>query len=105
MRIASFNVENMFCRPKALNTAGWATGTQKDVLAAYAALAELFQKHKYSTADREHILKLLDTLGVAQSDESEWAFRRRSPGQLLRRPVARRESSRPDTGHGLAEVR
>jgi endonuclease/exonuclease/phosphatase family metal-dependent hydrolase len=86
MLLASFNVENLFRRPKALNTVGWDDGKPKEVLAAYARLEDTFQRQTYSAADKKRILELLATLGLLRSDESEWAFLRRSRGQLLRRP-------------------
>ncbi len=86
MRLASFNVENLFRRPKALNTVGWDDGPGRQVLAAYAELEALFQRTAYGTPEKERILTLLDTLGLLRSDESEWAFLRRARGQLVRRP-------------------
>lgn len=86
MRLACFNVENLFRRPRALNTAGWQAGHAVAVLTAYQKLEEVFHKTRYDSADRESILKHLKTLGLVSSDESQWAFLRRSRGQLLRRP-------------------
>jgi endonuclease/exonuclease/phosphatase family metal-dependent hydrolase len=86
MRLASFNVENLFRRPKALNTVGWDTGERQLVLSAFGELQGIFEKHVYTEADKARILKLLDTLGVLKTDESQWVFLRRSRGQLVRRP-------------------
>ena len=41
MRLASFNVENLFARAKALNGQSWAVG--KPVLAAQAELSSLLE--------------------------------------------------------------
>ena len=41
-RIASYNVENLFARPKAFNTADWSIG--RPALKAYGKVNELFQK-------------------------------------------------------------
>ena len=84
MRIAAFNVENLFNRAKALNNETWAEG--KPVLEAYARLSKLFEKERYSAADKRAILKELDVLGLKKSDESEYVWLRRSRGALLKRP-------------------
>ncbi len=83
MRLASFNVENLFQRPKALNNETWQEG--KPILDAYAELQALFEHATYSDADRTRILELLEALGLRDSDESKWAYLRRSRGQLLAR--------------------
>jgi hypothetical protein len=83
VRLASFNVENMFQWPKALNADSWAAG--KPVLEAYAALQALLEHSIYSDADRDAIIARLVELGLRDSDESEWAYLRRSRGQLLAR--------------------
>jgi endonuclease/exonuclease/phosphatase family metal-dependent hydrolase len=83
MRLASFNVENMFQRPKALNTDTWQAGAP--VLEAYAELQALFEHTTYTDPDRERIVALLEKLGLRDSDESQWAYLRRSRGQLLSR--------------------
>jgi endonuclease/exonuclease/phosphatase family metal-dependent hydrolase len=86
MRIAAFNVENLFNRAKALNNETWAEG--KPILEAYARLSKLFEKERYSAADKNAILKELDFLGLKKSDESEYLWLRRSRGALLKRPRA-----------------
>jgi len=83
MRLASFNVENMFRRPRVLNAASWSTG--RPILEAYAALQELLERRAYSKPSKTRIIDLVHRLGLASSDESEWVLLRRSRGQLLRR--------------------
>lgn len=84
MRIAAFNVENLFNRAKALNNETWAEG--KPILEAYARLSKLFEKDPYSAADRKAMLKELDFLGLKNSDEGNYVWLRRSRGALLKRP-------------------
>ena len=86
MRLGAFNVENLFRRPKAINTLGWNEGKGREVLAAYAALEHVFQETTYGAAEKKRILDLLTTLGLLRSDDSQWAFLRRGRGELLRRP-------------------
>ena len=83
MRIASYNVENLFRRPVALQQETWAQG--RPVLEAFGELQLLFEQPVYSAVDKQRILQLLGDLGLLKSDESKWAFLRRTRGQLLRR--------------------
>jgi hypothetical protein len=62
MRIASFNVENLFERAKALNLQSWAAG--KPVLAAQAELNALLKETVYTDAIKARILELLGTLDI-----------------------------------------
>jgi endonuclease/exonuclease/phosphatase family metal-dependent hydrolase len=83
MRLASFNVENMFQRPRVLNARDF--DTNRPILDAYGSLQGILAQDQYSDADKTRIVDLLHKLGLASSDESEWAFLRRSRGQLLSR--------------------
>ncbi|MGI8720765.1 MAG: hypothetical protein ACR2JG_00920, partial [Geodermatophilaceae bacterium] len=84
MRIASYNVENLFARAKALNQDSWAAG--RPVLQAHAELSQLLQEDTYDDAVKTRILMLLDKLGLTRSDESEFVRLRKIRGRLLRRP-------------------
>src|SRR5919107_393585 len=83
MRIASFNLENLFRRPKVLNQATWDAGSE--VLDAYARLQRILGKPKYEAEDKARIVELLDALGLSRGDESDWVILRRNRGQLLSR--------------------
>jgi endonuclease/exonuclease/phosphatase family metal-dependent hydrolase len=83
VRIASYNVENMFRRPVALNQATWAKG--RPILEAYSELQALLEQASYSAADKTQIVELLTSLGLLKSDESRWAILRRTRGQLVTR--------------------
>jgi endonuclease/exonuclease/phosphatase family metal-dependent hydrolase len=85
MRLASFNLENIFDRAKALNQATWAAG--KPALEAVARLNQIFGKTAYTAADRTAILAGLTKLGLAKSDEGgPFARLRQNRGHLLKRP-------------------
>jgi predicted extracellular nuclease len=84
MRIASFNVDNLFDRAKAMNLGSWEKGAP--ILAAQAEVNTLFQEEVYTDAVKTRILELLETLGLQHRDDSELAVLRRITGQLLRRP-------------------
>ncbi len=85
MRIASFNVENLFARPKAMDQGEADADTRRDVLSAHARLSGLFELDDYLPVAAE-ILALLETLGIATDDEGEFVRLRKIRGQLLRRP-------------------
>lgn len=84
MRIASYNVENMFRRPKALYDPETKKANQ-DVLNAYARLTELLEQDSYEN-DRAEILRLMRELGLERVDEGEFAVLRKIRGALLKRP-------------------
>ena len=84
MRIAPFNVENLFMRAKALNQDTWAEG--KPVLEAHARLNKLFEEKKYTAAIKKKILEEMKFLGILRSDESEFVILRRTRGSLVKRP-------------------
>ena len=84
MRIASFNLENMFRRAVAMNRANWQEG--KPILTAVAKLNDRLEKDVYTAADKTAILDLIDQLGLTKSDESQFVILRQNRGHLLKRP-------------------
>jgi endonuclease/exonuclease/phosphatase family metal-dependent hydrolase len=83
IRIASYNVENLFERPAVMNLADWAEG--KPTLDAYGKLNNLLQKPVYNMADKAKIVEILKALGLGKSDESKFVILRQNRGKLLRR--------------------
>ncbi len=84
VRIASFNLQNLFDRARALSLRSWTAG--RPVLEAYAEINELFQRESYTEATKRRILALLEELGLVRSDSAEFAVLRVVRGRLLRRP-------------------
>src|SRR5262245_59805899 len=84
MRIASFNVENMFRRAVAMNRANWAEG--KPILTKVARLNDRLENDVYTAADKSAILTLVEELGLSKKDESEFVILRQNHGHLLKRP-------------------
>lgn len=84
MRIASFNVENMFDRAKALNAADWEVG--KPALAAHAELNKLFSNEVYTPANKARMLVLLEENGLLRDDDGPYLLLRKIRGQLIKRP-------------------
>lgn len=84
MRIASFNVENLFSRARAMNQESWSEG--REVLNEFSKLNGRLQKAVYTAADRKSILASVDKLGLNKSDESPFVLLRQNHGRLLKRP-------------------
>lgn len=84
MRIAAFNVENLFDRIKAFNDEN--PNAHKEVLDAHAALNKLFEKKSYSPADKGKMLALMDKLGVLKNDEGPFVWLRKIRGKIIARP-------------------
>jgi endonuclease/exonuclease/phosphatase family metal-dependent hydrolase len=83
MRIASFNVENLFDRAKALELEPKAAAP---ILNAYAELNTLLDEPEYTAKVRKAIQQGLDDLTLTRSDESEFVILRQNHGRLLKRP-------------------
>lgn len=84
MRLATYNVENLFDRAKALNLETWAEGRQ--ILERFAALNALLGQVAYATADRQKMADLMIALGLEKSDKGPFVLLRRNRGGLVRRP-------------------
>ena len=86
MRIAAFNVENLFARARVMNLDTWADG--KKILAEYSTLTALLQKPVYSPTDKIKIVDSLKKLGLGASDESKFVILRQNHGRLVKRPAS-----------------
>lgn len=87
MRLATFNVENMFARPKIMNLPKWADGAK--VLKDYARLNELIGKDVYSAADKQEMLTIMGRhagLSSPQKKESTYLQLRDIRGDFLKKP-------------------
>ena len=84
MRIAAFNVENLFDRAKVFNDED--PDAHRDVLDAHAALNTLFEHPVYSDADKADMLSLMERLGMLRRDEGRFTRIRKIRGQLISRP-------------------
>jgi len=84
-RIASFNVENLFERPRAMRLSTWEEG--KPILEQHARINQLVNQAQYSAADKAEILDLLTKLGLNGSDEGgQFARLRQVREKLVKRP-------------------
>jgi len=101
IRIASYNVENLFARPKTFNNADWSIG--EPILDAYREVNTLFQNVNYSAADRTRMRDLLVTLDIysinnhgairrKRSSNPRWAWLRKNRGSFDREPRERTQN-------------
>jgi endonuclease/exonuclease/phosphatase family metal-dependent hydrolase len=89
MKLASYNVENLFMRARALNGGpGFSTEGRK-ILKAQADINIILGKDQYTAADKKKIVELLDVLGLKKADESKFAILRQNKGHLLTRPAGK----------------
>jgi endonuclease/exonuclease/phosphatase family metal-dependent hydrolase len=86
MRIATYNVENLFDRAKVMNQQTWAEG--REVLNDFAALNRLLGKVTYTAGDKTKMIALMKELGLEKSDQGKFVILRRNRGKLLKRPQA-----------------
>jgi endonuclease/exonuclease/phosphatase family metal-dependent hydrolase len=95
VRLATFNVENLFKRAKALNLTTWAAG--EPVLEAFQRFNTVANHDVYSDADKQEMLQLLETLQVLQRTPggslrlnrqpfTAWALLRENRGDFLTQP-------------------
>ena len=95
VRIASFNVENLFARPKAFNTADWSVG--RPALDAYRDVNALFLETDYTDTVKQEIRDLLVELDIYSVNSSgairrkrtqspRWAWLRKNHGKFDRQP-------------------
>jgi endonuclease/exonuclease/phosphatase family metal-dependent hydrolase len=84
MRLAVYNLENLFTRAKAMNQDTWEEG--QNVLKQFADLSKLLGQTKYTEATKKKIKTLIKTLGLAKSDEAEFVRLLQNRGDLVKRP-------------------
>jgi endonuclease/exonuclease/phosphatase family metal-dependent hydrolase len=84
MRIASFNVENLFSRARVMNLEDWSEG--REILTDFSVLNNLLQKPVYTDPDKQEILAAIERLGLNQDDETAFVILRQNRGRLLKRP-------------------
>ncbi len=83
MRIAAFNVENLFDRPKAFNDD---VTLSSEILDAHADLNKLFEKSNYTAANKSKMLDLMEDLGILNDDDGPFVILRKIRGRLIKRP-------------------
>jgi endonuclease/exonuclease/phosphatase family metal-dependent hydrolase len=98
IRLATYNVENLFARAKALTTIDWDLG--RPALAAFEAFNRVAAKPEYSDQDKADLLAALETLRVLVRTpdglrpnpspfDDAWALLRENRGDFLVAPADR----------------
>jgi len=90
MRIAAFNIENLFSRASVMNLESWSEG--KEILTEYSRLNKILQKPVYTPANKKAIITSIEKLGLKKDDESKFIILRQNRGHLLKR----RQSGPPE---------
>jgi hypothetical protein len=83
MRLATYNVENLFTRARALNLDTWQEG--KPILDKFAQLNALFEEVTYTDAHKGQIMELIKFFGLEKVNESHFVILRVNRGQLIKR--------------------
>ncbi len=84
MRIATYNVENLFRRPAAMNQDTWAAG--QPALTDLNKLNELINRDTYTTSVKNQILTIMgNNQGLLQSGKSDFIRLREIREKLIRR--------------------
>jgi endonuclease/exonuclease/phosphatase family metal-dependent hydrolase len=83
VRIASYNVENLFNRARALDQRSWSVG--RPALEAYERVCELLEEPVYTAEVKAGIERQLRRLDLWTGDTARFARLRQNRGRLLRR--------------------
>lgn len=96
-RLASFNVENMFARPKAMSRV--VAEQSPAVLAAHARFNELVGYEVYDDGVKAELVEHLATMGLLRADRSTYAVLRKIRGRFV---VRRRNGATEIVASGRA---
>ena len=84
MKLATYNVENLFDRPKAMNLATWQQG--KNVLEDFKELNKLIQQPVYDAATKTALLQLMGKHpNLMQNGKSDYILLRENRGKFLKK--------------------
>jgi endonuclease/exonuclease/phosphatase family metal-dependent hydrolase len=87
MKLASYNVENLFQRAHAMNLPDQDQAKGTDALTMQAEMNGILNKKTYSTADKQKIVALMKKLGIDKKDDGgEFVILRQNRGHLVTRP-------------------
>ena len=84
MRLATFNVENMFDRPSIMNLPSWQNGEK--ILQDFARISDLIQRQQYSDSDKQEMLSIMKrNTGLATKGESKYILLNEIRGKFLKK--------------------
>ncbi|MHC4214988.1 MAG: endonuclease/exonuclease/phosphatase family protein, partial [Planctomycetota bacterium] len=84
MKIAAFNIENLFDRAKAFNEED--NNKTQSVISAVAELNSLFEQDRYNDEDKTRMIELAEELEFNRFNEGPLALIRKIRGRIFRRP-------------------
>lgn len=82
MRLATYNVENLFVRARALNLGTWSES--KKILEEYVALSELIEESVYTNDIKTRMIGFMRALGIEKQNEGRFVHLRENRGQLAK---------------------
>ncbi len=84
MKLASYNVENLFERAVAMNLPSWSDG--REALALHGEMNQILGKTLYTPADRARIVAIMRALKIDKKDDGgPFAVLRQNRGHLVKR--------------------
>jgi endonuclease/exonuclease/phosphatase family metal-dependent hydrolase len=84
VRLATFNVENMFERPSIMNLSSWQDGEK--VLNDFSRISNLIQKELYLDSDKQEMLNIMKrNTGLATNGESKYILLNVIRGKFLKK--------------------
>jgi endonuclease/exonuclease/phosphatase family metal-dependent hydrolase len=87
MRLASYNVESLFERARAMNFDNQQDG--KAVLTKHAQINAILNKAVYTATDKKKIVDLMKDLGIDKKDDGgQFVILRQNRGHLVKRPTS-----------------
>jgi endonuclease/exonuclease/phosphatase family metal-dependent hydrolase len=81
MRLATYNVENLFARARALNLDD--NAVSRPILEQFSELNALFEEPVYTDDIKARMMVLLKVLGVDKRNDSQYVILRENRGQLI----------------------
>lgn len=84
IRIAAFNVENMFKRPSIMNLSTWKEG--KEVLNDYQKLSDLIQKQNYTEKNKTEMLEIMEKRKMFHPGKETYMTINKIRGKFLSKP-------------------
>ena len=95
MRLATFNVENLFERPAAMNLPKWTDG--KKILQDFSELNDLIAQGTYTAATKKRLLTIMArNKGLLTRSKSKFIRLRETRGKLVYKPVGKPREIRFD---------
>jgi endonuclease/exonuclease/phosphatase family metal-dependent hydrolase len=83
VKIAAYNIENLFDRAKAFNHDA---SESSDVVKKHARLNTLFERTNYTSGVKAEMLELMEELGILRTNQGPFVRLRKIRGQLISRP-------------------